>query len=269
MFIPVGDPNGISRIVGSTLAIDDLRSFFDNRYGNGRFSQSLINARNEVTALDNATAVFPVGVCAFTGFCLDWLEERRITQLQPWIYRNGRQRLVGSSAILSFLRLLLEDIRCLIEPKLSGIRGYRQSGRTSGIFIEFVEFIISQNAYLLIPDCPPWWDWQSFRGYASWLVILPRSREAYIVNNEWLIDNSSKERESVFRRYENIFLHELGHFRTMLSHYETAVARSCIVEAEPAHEATAWLYAKLAKAAISGVRARLCRVVGSSDPEWQ
>ena len=278
MFIPFNEIQAIN-----TDAHNDLWDFFLDLFDLPVFRGEIESAHKEAAKHDKAFgdaigAVFE----DFTEPFLYWLEEREKDAKPPWEVREGdnlRQPMLPSdSKCRKFLLSLLDRLERLVEPSdEDGLKiakfGYRPSvllekfGQSTAL--NRLGCILSYN------DCRL--EWEKYTGFASWLIVFKDSEnndsglkgDIHIVSNIDRIRGSSSETDNQARRFEKVYLHELGHATTNLQYYFDASPVDGVVTSRPEHETRAWIYACAIQAYVSSARARISRLLRKGDNEWK
>ena len=269
-------------------AHNDLRVFLGDWLDRGHFRNEWLAAEKEL--LEHPNAPGAAGFVEFVEPFLDQLEARQADPVQsPWV--TDRQKgiyLPRSSKCHFFLKSLLDNLESLIEPsEEQGIK-IRQCARQPSTSLQsFARFTAERQGCILSYNDIDF-DWQRYPGFASWLIVYRdeegeeeeeeadaregdeiQQGELHVVSNVGVITRSSKEMDTLTRRFEKAFLHELGHARTGLLYYFDAPATQGTVCSRPQDEARAWLYTYALETCISSARARISRLVRGGDGEWR
>jgi len=251
----------------------DLRVFLNAWLNEGQFRLEWLGAQSEAVECEGYIPEAVTNANDFGEFIepfLVWLEQTAEQPTTPWeTDARGEPYLPTSSNCRVFLGSLLYNLQNMIEPSdQDGTKIACCDNQPSHVLQNFARFTSErQNCTLSFNDIS--WSWGNFPGFVSWLVVFPNENELHIVSNEAIIEASSRETVTLARRFEKVFLHELGHARTNFEHYLTAPAPNGVVYARPEHETRAWLYAYALLAYISSARSRISRLLRIGDSEWR
>jgi len=234
---------------------------------------------NWLVALEEARRIDPkypstkARTCVdFIGPFLTWLEKRNVSGLAPWVRENNKLRIPEESPCRWFLDLFCYILEDLIEP---GHSDKAKSGRNITYRLRVFGNLIAKrklknrNWILSFFKKPPN---ENLYGFASWLMVYPKTKEIYIMYDKDQISEPDLKGEEVVERLEKIFLHELGHARSDLRFYLGEIAKPQapqFIRSTPVHETHAWLYSHVVRAFISSARARICRLIQDYDNEWK
>lgn len=107
-------------------------------------------------------------------------------------------------------------------------------------------------------------------GFPSWLIVDPASHSLGILYDDHLILSSSRSINVVERRYELLFLHEIGHSRLHLNHILQRMYQNGYIQvtSRPNHESQAWCYAHTILMCIVSLRAQIGRLLNAADNAW-
>jgi len=229
-----------------------------------------LNAQSYVKQLDGKSPAASVSdVCHFIEPFLEWIEQRRVKNFDPWIIQTNQRKLSSDSSCFYFLEFLYHILGSLIEPghrdKLIYGRNISDNLKRLG---ELVAFNNLENKDWKISFVPKTNEIELY-GFASWLIVYEDDRWLHIVYDREQIEESTSGSNAVAKRLEKIFLHEIGHARTNLPHYLGWTSEGNVIRAAPIHETLAWHYSYTIRSCISSARSRISRLLGEYDNEWK
>jgi len=110
----------------------------------------------------------------------------------------------------------------------------------------------------------------NMRGFFSWLVVdLTTNHVQIFVDDKALLNVAHDKKPWQLHGRIRCILHELGHMRTSMDHYYQTPRdpNTSLIHSIPKHELWAWTYADSVTGCISGLRARVKRILGLVEKE--
>ncbi len=277
------DKKIVNKVVNK--ARSDLRAFFNDNFIQSDYASLLADLR-KIDPLFFNHEFNDMGVLTFSENLLNWLEVTREEEsYPPWIENEeGSWQIAeekGNENLISFLNHLKMWINRLAS---TGYPSYHKPFDPLFLgfkWMEFKDWFIEKNLlrgkWDIVFSSASKEDKEYLGNFISWLVLIGKKRGPktlqIMYDKERLSELTCESEIGIsMSRLRKVLLHELGHARTRLKHYDQRFHQEkgiVWIESHPLHEYEAWTYALSIKSSLSCIRARLTRITENGDSEWR